>query len=362
VRVPRGLTGALVAVALVIALVPAGPAQAGPAGGLCVMNTSRGAVPASFPIEACIDSTGVVLHNQLSVPVHMATTGSVSAPILAYASLDVAATITRLRYSDPLELMPGDTIRIPVGTGTATITLKDTDAGGWYVLAKTLATFIPAGAKADVLKAAANLTDKLDNDFTEYANCLSSNNWIGQIGCNVTLQASVQADFAFGGLVILLAVLKGGVASIIRLLVSAKTFTDFTGQQVPDVETILHGARVITISKPATGASGGSGGSTPPACPGASVFLAIAKASFAANHVETLAFVKGPKCVGSFAAAEAYLTLQTEPPGYEVMVLQYVNGAWKLIRNEGIGHRDEAPVASVCSGLPADLVAWIHCE
>ena len=177
------LSAALVSVLLTIASTASTAATAaGPASGLCSMNTQRGAVPASFALEACVDRSAIVLRNQLSVPVRISATGS-SARIVAISSdMSIASRLTRIAHPGPEVMMPGDVIRVPIGSGEAAVSIVDTDAGGFHALATTLAAFIPAGAAVQVYEAVAQgITEMVDANL-RYQNCLAHANWLQQIG------------------------------------------------------------------------------------------------------------------------------------------------------------------------------------
>jgi hypothetical protein len=71
-------------------------AWAGPAPGLCHMNTSRGAVPTGFPIDACVDGSSIWLYNTSTLDLTVAATGSVSSPQTTATNPTLAVDATRL--------------------------------------------------------------------------------------------------------------------------------------------------------------------------------------------------------------------------------------------------------------------------
>ncbi len=104
---------AMVASLLTLAsLVPASPARAVPAPGLCAMDTSRGAVPGNFPIDACINNSEIVLRDTLPVPLNLSLMGSSGKTVDIPTDLGVAADLTRFAYHNSLLMLPGDIMRL----------------------------------------------------------------------------------------------------------------------------------------------------------------------------------------------------------------------------------------------------------
>lgn len=225
----------------------------GPASGLCSMNTRRGAVPANFALDACVDGSAIVLHNQLSVPVTISYTGNSGSIVSLASDGSVAAMITRVRYPDPSVMLPGDTVRIPIGSAAASVSIKDTDAGGFYALATTLAAFLPLGVGVRVYEAVATGIAEMIAAHLEYQNCMATSNWIGQIGCEAKRTAAI--TYSFGKMVVV-GVAKGALG----LLLDVGQWFSFIDKQVPSIQTIANSERTLTQSAVSTGGGGGSGG------------------------------------------------------------------------------------------------------
>jgi hypothetical protein len=258
VAVPLAFLAVLGSLVIVDGL-PATPALAGPASGLCSMNTARGSIPGSFAIEGCINQSDVVLRNNLEVPVGMGISGSVGTPSRTPSDFGLAADATRLYDTSPLLLLPGDQLSVPLGSGASTITLQSTEAGGFYALATTAAAFVPAGA---VVQAFLSFIAEVDTDYSNYQNCLPGKNWIEQLGCRAGLVGDV--TFAVGR-----AVINGLAKSVLAVLLSTGTWLKFVAAQVPSVTQVLGSDRTIAVQAdatnpaPASGSGGGSGAGEP---------------------------------------------------------------------------------------------------
>jgi hypothetical protein len=226
---------------------------AGPAGGLCKMDTARGAVPSNFGLEACVDGNAIWLRNQLSVPVRIQVTGA-SGPITTVSSDgSTAALVTRAHYPNPALLLPGDLTRFSIGSGAASVYLAGTDAGGFYAEALTLSAFLPLGAGVKVYDAIAGGIADLVNDNVNYSNCLTGANWVEQIGCNLTFESSVTFHV---DKMIVMGLASGALGVVLDFL----NWTDKIGKQVPSVGTIIHSERTLKQSAVVSSGTGTGGG------------------------------------------------------------------------------------------------------
>jgi hypothetical protein len=248
VRLPARLTRLGVCLMCTLALVAVDltinvpESSAGPAPGLCQMNTSRGTIPANFAIEACTDAKNIYLHNNLTVALTVKASGNVGPAKRSESDYGLAADATRLNSNDPWILLPGDTVRIPIGPGAASFRVYDSPSAGFYALALTLQTFIPGSGPA-VIGAFASLVSELNADFGQYEGCLASKNWLEQLGCDALLTRNV--DFAFARAAVS-AVATGALSAIL----AGVTFTKWLGAQVPNVEAVLGSGTIVIAAAP----------------------------------------------------------------------------------------------------------------
>jgi hypothetical protein len=251
----------------------------------------------------------------------------------------LAGLATRVVYKDHLLMLPTDVMRVPYGAGKASVTLADTRGGGFYVLAVTLATFVPLGKVKDVYEAFADLIKAIYDAFVSYQFCLANNNWIGQIGCNADLGWSVGKAVAWDGAKVALSVMSAGPARLVSLLLDGATWASFIAAQAPDIGKILGSTRTISIAaKPVTAPPAGLPPAAPPpppanlACPGGSTFrTAYNRANGPANTMDYFTVVRGPKCESGWAASYGKTGLNGSGQeltrcGWEV--LRERNGAW----------------------------------
>jgi hypothetical protein len=130
-------------------LVLAASAWAGPDPYLCNMTTARGAIPSSFATQACFNGRTLTISNNLSIPMSVQVRGDVGNPTRTETDYGIAAEATRAVSTEPRVLLPGDTLRFPTGLGAAELRLTAARYADFYVLATTIADFLPGGASAD---------------------------------------------------------------------------------------------------------------------------------------------------------------------------------------------------------------------
>lgn len=246
-RVPRRMIrwrmlAASAALCVLATFLSAVPALAGPAPGLCTMNTSRGAVPAKFPIQACVDGSGVYLYNSTTLVLRVITEGSVGQPATTSTNYTLGVEAVRLRYGGEWVLMPGDKMRIPIGSASAGVNVElDTSAERYYALANTVATFIPDGKLLDSVNVFADFIATINADFVNYQNCLVGRNFLGRAGCFALFSASITNAVKDLGLGLAAHV----VSAILGVLLAAKTFVEWLDVQVPQVESLINPPAIL---------------------------------------------------------------------------------------------------------------------
>ncbi len=227
---------ATVALGTFAGFVTAAPASAGPARGLCDMNTARGPVPAKFPVDACVDGKNIWLYNTTTLVVRVVRGGDIGTPTTTPTDSTLAVDATRSAYSGKWTLMPGDKMQIPIGPGLAAVNVAlDGSAEKFYALANTLATFWPLGQVGDAFESFAEFVTDVNADFIKYANCRAGRNFLGQAGCFARFGADITATVAHLGI----SVVSHAGHAIINVLLAANTFTKWAGVQVPQVETFI---------------------------------------------------------------------------------------------------------------------------
>src|SRR3954465_10392733 len=82
-------------------------ASAAPEAKLCTSDVSRGAVPHTFVLDACVDGSNVVLHNKLDVPVTVAVTGDAKAPAGAHPYDSPSTAVLRVATAPDTGRLPG---------------------------------------------------------------------------------------------------------------------------------------------------------------------------------------------------------------------------------------------------------------
>ncbi len=365
VSVVSGLVGLL--------LVVSGAVAVEPSPSLCTMDTTRGAIPASFALEACVDAAGVVLRNQLDVPVKLALSGDVGTVAKISSDLGGAALATRALHPDPLLVLPGDLVRVPFGAGGASISVgSDQDAYRTYLFATTMLAFIPGGRVVDLLDAFTGLIKDWSDALLNYNKCMVGANWIQQIGCVGGLSWGV--TFAFGKAVVL-----GLGSAIVQTVLGAGFYLAWLGNQVPSIEKIIKSERTISIAAKTVPPPPPPPPPAPVACPGASTFARAFESAFPPNKMD-FRIVRGAKCEGGWAAAFGTFNFNDDigrnPPALTKcawMVLRHNGSSWRhydwkdhfTIPCNPTSPQDSVrdnPMPKMCqSPVPASLRSFLGC-
>jgi hypothetical protein len=238
-RLPARLTLPLTAA---VATVLAAPASAGPAPGLCEMDTRRGEIPKAFAVDACVDGSKLILRNNLTIALTVQRAGDVGNPHTDKTDVGAAAIATRTVAGDEVIFLPGDKMTFPVGPGKATVQVAGSKHGGFYALATALGTFLP-GRSAGAVGAFTDMIKELNDVFEKYRNCLAGKNWIGQLGCRALFVRDV--EFAIGR-----AAVKGLAKEALSVVLSGVTFTTWADAQVPDTRKRLNSEAIRLKADP----------------------------------------------------------------------------------------------------------------
>lgn len=195
-------------------------------------------IPKSFALEACFDGHALWLRNDLSVPVHFVVSGDTGAVTSVHLDQGLAAVATRARYHDPLLLLPQDLVRIAIGPGAARLLLADTNAGGFYALATTVFTFLPAGVVKSAYDALTGMIAELSDDFAKNAACRTKHK---RVVCTVILDRDVAVAVGRAAL--------GGLAKgLLNVVLSAATFAKWADGQPKAIKKILGSQRTLSFT------------------------------------------------------------------------------------------------------------------
>ena len=252
-RLPIGLRAALgvtAATALMLLAMPSPVATAGPAAGLCHVETNRGAIPTDFAVDACFDGIALVMRNNLTLALTAVRSGDLRMPSTSKTDFGLAALATRAVGGDEPLFVPGDKLTFRAGVGAATVRVKGSKHAGFYALATTAATFFP-GKPAAIVSAFTDLVKELADVFEQYGTCLAGRNWVAQLGCRALFVRNVQ--FALGR-----AAVKGAAKDALAVLLSATTFTKWANAQVPDARKILGSSTIRLAADPGQRLTGSS--------------------------------------------------------------------------------------------------------
>lgn len=171
---------------------------------LCQYNPVRGAVPAHYALDACVDGAFIVIRNDGDFPVQLIarrTPDSHTNSPLRFLTKATASYASETRRVHDLSnwpgtmILPGDRVRYEDGDNGATIkasiNVKDYDG---YVLAKIMSNFIPIVGQVDAFK---DLDAAMQESWDQYGVCKSRS---GLHACGPRREAQqVAAILAFLG-------------------------------------------------------------------------------------------------------------------------------------------------------------------
>jgi hypothetical protein len=193
---------------------------------LCPMNTSRGAVPGSFPIVACVDGSNIWLSNTSAHVLSVTGSGDIKPAWVTSSdsSFGSGATrdVTRILYRNALILLPGDKIQVPIGSGAAEVRVSVFGpADVFYALAKIAVTSVPRLARIDTFT---QFATAITADFNNYRNCKNGQNFLGQALCLTRFTTGITKVALQLGF---------NTPSVLGVLLAANTFLEWTGSAAP---------------------------------------------------------------------------------------------------------------------------------
>lgn len=250
-RVRRDFTWGLVA-AVVALLSAATIAHAGLSTSLCQHPTAaRGSIPGSFAVDACFDGQTLVVYNNLDVALGVSTAGSVGRPRRTETDFDLEVDTARLISRDPEVLLPGDTLRFPIGSGSARVKLRGTSVTSLYLLAADLAHFLPIPTSGPVFEAFTGWVSELNDDGHQYLECEQSKSRVHRLECKALLFRNVafaDARFIVHGA---LALVKSTIGKISGAVLSLIEGSKWAEDQASQLKPILHSGTIsLRSSKP----------------------------------------------------------------------------------------------------------------
>jgi hypothetical protein len=233
------------------------PANAGENAGLCTPNHSRFVIPGDFVLPACFDGSHLVIHNDTDFPLTITMSGATGTPSLQPGG-DLAASIVEQYSVNEGDLMPDYRMSVPIGSGTATLTVNGSTTDRTYLLVRALLGVLPIDV-VQKLSTAQALAGELTNDWQKYEDCRNSPpGFFGSLGCDAIYYRDVA--FALGR-----AVVQFGASAVVGAILNLLQTAQWADAASGEVRRLfLSGSR--TLDLPGLPASGGptQGASLPP--------------------------------------------------------------------------------------------------
>ena len=192
----RGLPALLVA-ALVPGLLVLQPAdaEAAPAAPLCAPDPARGAVPADFALDACVDASAVTVRNGGAEPVLVRTSGDLGEAVTVHERGSAGATVLRLAMLPGTVLVPGDVVRWPLGGGAAGLVVSGPDLPATAPVVAALESVLPDLGSDDVptgdYPAYATVARATAAAVADRAACVEGRNFLRVAACDVDAATAI---------------------------------------------------------------------------------------------------------------------------------------------------------------------------
>jgi hypothetical protein len=193
--VRRRVLASAVLLATPVLSAPASAAPAPAAPELCAPDVTRGAVPAAFPVEACVDGVGMTLRNDRDRPVVVSTQGDVQGRELLRAQNDSRSDVVRRTAPTALVLLPGEVARWTLGPGAALLTVGPLPVPSApeiaEVLTRALADEGPQGPAPERGDSVGALVLEIAAAAGARAACAEGRSFLGTAACHVTAAAAI---------------------------------------------------------------------------------------------------------------------------------------------------------------------------
>jgi hypothetical protein len=234
--------------------------------GLCHSAPARVSIPGNFAVDACFDGSHLVLKNTTTLVLDAFPSGSLGTPTVQEGDQSIGASATRAYTAgDSHIFLPGDTLTFPVSSGSGSVQLRIAPGfdNRFYFFATSIDQWMPFKSTA-VVDAVTGFVDELNSDFSQYATCMSSNGWLGQIGCKALLARNV--TYAAGRFSVKSAIAFG--PATIGLIVSAATWSKWVYDDVGNLGAVLERENSyllnVAATSPSSPTSSTSSSSSPP--------------------------------------------------------------------------------------------------
>ncbi|SDF21325.1 hypothetical protein SAMN05660662_1364 [Blastococcus aurantiacus] len=191
----RVLASAVLLVAPVLSVPAASAAPVPAAPVLCAADGTRGAVPASFPVEACVDGTGMTLRNDRDRPVVVSGRGDLQGRVLLRSQNDARSDVVRRTAPAAMVLLPGEVARWSVGPGPALLTVAPLPVPSApeiaEVLTRALAGEGTREATRELHDSVGALVLEIAAAAAARADCAEGRSFLGSAACDVTAAAEI---------------------------------------------------------------------------------------------------------------------------------------------------------------------------
>lgn len=181
------------AVLLAVPLLSAPAVSAAPASApeLCAPDVGRGAVPAAFPLEACVDGSGISLRNDRDRPVVVTGRGEFGARVMVREQNDTLSDVVRRTSPSALVLLPGEVARWQIGPGAALLTVAPLPVPAAPEIAQALGPVLTGEATQAVRESAGALVLDVASAVRDRAACVEGRSFLGTAACDVTAAVAI---------------------------------------------------------------------------------------------------------------------------------------------------------------------------
>lgn len=222
--------GVVSAAVVALLVVPTGEVAAAPAPWRCSYD-GAGALPATFPLDGCVQNGWLTLHNAAEYPVQVVV-GGAGAAVVVRTDGDPVHAVTRLAVGGEGVLLPSDVVRWPLGSGPAALEVRGLRPATAAPIAEGLADVLPDPATRGDLRPYGSLVRDLATAVAQQRSCVRDANFLGRAACDVRTASAI-------GRAVRDRLSGDAVADVAAIVLEPARWREWAEQRTPDVWAML---------------------------------------------------------------------------------------------------------------------------
>lgn len=288
-------------------------------------------------MAVCFDGSNIMIKNDTVFVVSIAPSGATNgAPIRSSSSGDPSGLV--IAHTDPsdYDLPPGFSVKVPVGSGSASFTFEGSPRNTEYARLRYLSSLIPGNAYADY-NAVNDFANSIGSASDTYSQCVVHANLFKQAACDAAW--SWEVSQALGALSAAIGVQLVKHAGLLGALINLASTAGWANTAVDQLGMLLNAPKTVTIAAVA---------STPPCLTAATATQLFLTANvYGLQGTEQIEQIS---CTGAWAEG----TIVNRANGVGEVAYRYLNGAWAYAASSGLNSEFCSQMAQL--GAPASML------